>query len=112
MMNVETNRTQTTPHSCLTCGRVVTRREQHEALEGRVLESIHVERFRELLHLRKGRGGRERAEGTRAGARQQHVTFALQILFAVVAVAAVALLAPVDWQQHFQHGADSWGAKR
>lgn len=67
MTNVETITNQTATHSCLRCGRVVTKREQHEELEERVLEAIragrpdwaeavsgddstlHVERLRELL---------------------------------------------------------------
>jgi hypothetical protein len=107
---------------------VVTKREQHERLEERVLEAIragrperagdegeegaaHVERLRELMRLRKSRGEDAGAEQVRAHGRQQ-ITFALQILFAVVAVAALALLSPVDWQRYFQSGTDAWRAKR
>ena len=130
-MSAESIQTQPTTYSCRRCGRVVTKREQHEELEARVLEAIragrpewaddseetsadgapHVERFRELLRMRKERGEGEGAERMRASVRrQQQITFALQIIFAVVAVALMALLAPADWQHFFQGSA--WRTKR
>ena len=129
MTNAETITKQAARHSCLRCGRVVTKREQHEELEERVLEAIragrpdwaeaglddegapHVERLRELLRLREGRGEGEGAERMSARVRrQQQITFLLQILFAVVAVATMALLAPADWLQHFNSGV--WRTRR
>ncbi len=130
-MNVETITKQAAPHSCMRCGRLVTKREQHEELEERVLEAIraarpdwdeaasdkdgapHVERLRELLRLRKRRGEGESALRVRAHVRrQQQITFLLQILFAVVAVATMALLAPADWLHYFQNNTDVWRTRR
>lgn len=131
MTNVETITKQAAPHSCLRCGRVVTKREQHEELEERVLEAIragrpdwaeagsdddsapHVERLRELLRLRKRRGEDESAESmSERVRRQQQMTFLLQILFAVVAVATMVLLAPADWLHYFQNNSNVWRTRR
>ena len=68
----------------------MTKREQHDELEERVLEAIrasrpdwadeedgdgapHVEHYRELLRLRKRRGERARAERLHARVRRQRV---------------------------------------
>ena len=75
------------PHTCQKCGRVVTKREQHEALEERVLETIraehpewvdaadegdpYVEHYRALLRQRKERSARSRAERLHARVRRQ-----------------------------------------
>ena len=40
------------------------------------------------------------------------LTFVLQILFAIVAIAALALVAPVDWQRYFENGSEEWRTKR
>ena len=84
------------PQSCLRCRRVVTKREQHDALEERVLEAIraehpewadadgdtapHVEHYRELLHLRKRRSARARAERLRARVRGHRLRARLRTL--------------------------------
>lgn len=80
-MNVGSPTTPSAPQSCLRCRRVVTKREQHDALEERVLGTIraehpewadaegehapHVKHYRALLELRKRRSARTRAERLR-----------------------------------------------
>jgi hypothetical protein len=99
-MNTQSIQTQSAtpaPQSCLRCGRVVTKREQHDELEERVLEAIrasrpdwadsdggdsapHVEHYRELLRLRKKRSERARAERLHARVRRQRVRARLRSL--------------------------------
>lgn len=88
-MNAVSTLTPPTPRaplSCLRCRRVVTKLEQHAALEERVLETLraarpawadaegegapHVERYRELLRLRQKRRARDRAERLRRRVRR------------------------------------------
>ena len=133
-MNVESMTTQTAQaaqHSCLRCGRVVTKREQHEELEERVLEAIragrpewaaadgdgddapHVEHYRKLLRLRKRRRARTRAARLRARVtRRRQLALAMRIVFTVVALAAAALVAPVDLRHYFGTIRTNGGEKR
>jgi len=129
-MSAETMTTQAAPLPCVRCGRVVTKREQHEELEGRVLDAIragrpewagaadvdgapHVERYRALLRLRKRRGARARALRLRARIRRRRqIKLALRVLFAIVAVAAVALVGPVDLSSYFGRVGTGGGEKR
>jgi primosomal protein N'' len=78
----------TAPQSCLQCRRFVTKREQHDAFEARLLEMIRaqhpewaesdsvvlqVEHYRALLQRRKRRSSRERAERLRERVRRYRV---------------------------------------
>ena len=119
-MNAENMTTQlanAAPHSCLRCGRVVTKRAQHEELEERVLAAIraghpewdgadahggaHVEHYRRLLRLRKSRSARVRAARRRARVRRRsQLRLVLRVAFTVVALAVVVLAAPVDLQNY------------
>jgi len=131
-MNTQTMTTQPAqqaPHSCRRCGRVVTKREQHEALEARVLESIraehpewagadghdapHEEHYRKLLRLRRRRRARTRAARLRARvSRRRQFALAMRIVFTVVALAAAALVAPVDLRHYFGTVRTNGGEKR
>jgi hypothetical protein len=88
-MNVVSTLTITAPpalQSCLRCRRVVTKREQHDAVEERVLETIRAEhpewasitgasdpylnQYRKVLQMRKSRSARARAERLHARVRR------------------------------------------
>jgi hypothetical protein len=87
------------PQSCLQCRRIVTRREQHDEFEARLLEMIRaqhpewnegdsvvlqVEHYRALLQRRKRRSSRARTERLRGRVRLYRLRARLRALSKLV----------------------------